>query len=104
MDDSASIPTLACPECAQLWKRIAELEALVRHLQEQLNRNSSNSSIPPSANPPDAPKPVVKTPSGRKPGGQTGHPGHYRHRLPPERVKTIVPYVPAICTYCQAPL
>jgi transposase len=104
MDDSASIPTPACPECAQLRKRIVELEALVRDLQEQLNRNSSNSSIPPSANPPDAPKPVVKTPSGRKPGGQTGHPGHHRHRLPPERVKTIVPYVPTICTYCQAPL
>ncbi len=54
----------ACPQCAQLLKRIAELEAIVRDLQERLNQNSSNSSIPPSANPLDAPKPVVKTPSG----------------------------------------
>ena len=104
MDDSASIPVPACPECAQLRKRIAELEALVRDLQDRLNRNSSNSSIPPSANPLDAPKPVVKTPSGRKPGGQRGHPGHHRHRLPPERVTNIVPYVPTICTHCQAVL
>ncbi len=104
MDDLASIPVPACPECARLHKRIAELEALVRDLQERLNRNSSNSSIPPSANPLNAPKPVVKTPSGRKPGGQTGHPGHHRHRLPPERVKNIVPYLPAICTQCQTPL
>ncbi len=104
MDDSSCIPTPVCPECAQLRKRIAELEVPVRDLQERLNRNSSNSSIPPSANPLDAPKPVVKTPSGRKPGGQTGHPGHHRHRLPPERVKTIVPYVPTVCAQCQAPL
>src|SRR5271165_4267897 len=90
MDDSASIPVPACPECAQLRRRIAELEALVRELQERLNRNSSNSSIPPSANPLDAPKPVVKTPSGRKPGGQCGH---CRHRLPPERVKNIGTFV-----------
>jgi transposase len=104
MSGSSSSPATACPECAQLRQRIAELEAFVRDLQEQLNRNSSNSSIPPSANPLAAPKPVVKTPTGRKPGGQTGHPGHHRHRLPPERVNKIVPYVPAICTHCQAPL
>ena len=104
MDDSASIPVPACPECAQLRKRIAELEALVRDLQERLNRNASNSSLPPSANPLDAPKPVVKPPSGRKPGGQRGHPGHHRHRLPPERVKNIVAYGPTICTHCQAAL
>ncbi|MGA7498468.1 MAG: IS66 family transposase [Isosphaeraceae bacterium] len=90
--------------CAQLLKRIVELEALVRDLQERLNQNSSNSSIPPSANPLGIPKPVGKAPSRRKPGGQTGHPGHHRHRLPPERVNKIVPYVPMVCTYCQAPL
>jgi transposase len=104
MNDPSSSPTPACPQCAELLKRIVELEALVRHLQERLNQNSSNSSVPPSANPLNAPKPVSKAPSGRKPGGQTGHPGHHRHRLPPERVSKIVPYVPAICTQCQAPL
>ena len=36
---------------AQLLKRVAELEAVVRDLQDRLNQNSSNSSIPPSANP-----------------------------------------------------
>jgi transposase len=94
----------ACPQCIQLQQRVAQLEALVRELQERLNRNSSNSSIPPSANPLDAPKPVVKNPSGRKPGGQRGHPGHHHHRIPPERVKNVVPYVPTICTQCQTPL
>ena len=86
------------------WHAIAVLEAQVRELLAQLQRNSSNSSSPPSADPPGAPKPVVKTPTGRKPGGQPGHQGHHRHRLPPERVNTIVPYVPTICDHCQAPL
>ena len=104
MNDSSTSPIPPCSQCAQLHTRVAELEALVRDLQERLNQNSSNSSIPPSANPLGAPKPVSKTPSGRKPGGQTGHPGHHRHRLPPERVNKIVSYVPTICTQCQAPL
>ena len=111
MSDGSPSPTPVCPRCVQLEQRIAGLEALVRDLQatvrdlqERLNRNSSNSSIPPSANPLQAPKPVVKPPSGHKPGGQKGHPGHHRHRLPPERVTNIVPYVPTICAQCQAPL
>ena len=65
MNDPPSSPVPACPQCTQLLKRIVELEALVRDLQERLNQNSSNSSIPPSANPLSAPKPVSKTPSGR---------------------------------------
>ena len=69
---------------------VRSLEARVRDLQEQLNRNSSNSSVPPSANPLNAPKPVVKNPSGRKPGGQSGHAGHHRQRIPLDRVKKIV--------------
>lgn len=104
-------PGTECPECTRLRReldaaltRIAALEAQVRELLAQVGRNSSNSSTPPSADPPGAPKPVVKTPTGRKPGGQPGHPGHHRHRLPPERVKIVVPYLPTVCAHCQAPL
>lgn len=111
MSDGSPSSTPVCTRCIQLEHRIAELEALVRDLQalvrdlqERLDRNSSNSSIPPSANPLNAPKPVVKNPSGRKPGGQRGHPGHHRHRIPLERVKKVVPYVPAICAECQTTL
>ena len=111
MSDSASSPVFPCSECGRLrvaleeaQLQIAQLQAELRELRAQLGRNSSNSSTPPSANPPGAPKPVVKTPSGRKPGGQPGHRGHHRHRLPPERVKVVVPYVPTTCAHCQAPL
>ena len=84
--------------------RIAELEAEVRELRGQLARNSSNSSTPPSADPPGAPKPVVKRPTGRKPGGQPGHPGHHRQRLPAERVNQVIRHVPTTCVRCHGPL
>lgn len=91
-----------CPDCRQLQRRVAELETLVRDLQARLGLNSSNSSMPPSANPPDAPKPVVKQPTGRKPGGQPGHTAQLRQRLPPERLtEPTVFYLPAICAACQ---
>src|SRR5664279_4533840 len=103
MAPDGSAPPTNCPECVRLRReldaalaRIAVLEAQVRKLLAQLKRNSSNSSTPPSADPPGAPKPVVKTPTGRKPGGQPGHAGHHRRRLPPERVQVVVPYVPTI--------
>ena len=80
------------------------LQAEVRDLRAKLNTHSGNSSLPPSANPPSAPKPLPKPPSGRKPGGQPGHRGHSRVRLPPERVKQVVHHVPAVCEKCQGGL
>ncbi len=69
-----------------------------------MKTNSSNSSLPPSANPPQAPKPVVKQPTGRKPGGQPGHTAHLRERLPPERVQNTQHFVPEMCECCQEDL
>ncbi len=89
---------------AALEARVAELEAQVRELLARLNQNAGNSSIPPSANPPGATKPVVKKPTGRKPGGQPGHQGHRRQRLPAERVTRIVPFVPPHCEGCGTTL
>lgn len=94
----------ACPGCRELLKRVADLEAIVRELQARLGINASNSSMPPSSNPPQAPKPVVKTPTGRKPGGQPGHPGHLKFRMPPERLQQVITLMPTVCCHCQAPL
>ena len=114
--DSTS-PT-GCPEClqrrreldvalervARLEGQVVGLEAQVKELLLQIQRNSSNSSTPPSANPPDAPKPLPKPPTGRRPGGQTGHRGHHRTRLPASRVNEIVAYIPSVCTACHSSL
>jgi transposase len=67
---------------APLNARISELEAIVEAkdreilgLKSQLEKNSSNSSKPPSRNG-FKPIPNSREPSGHRPGGQHGHKGH----------------------------
>jgi transposase len=80
------------------------MRAELRRLQGLVQRNASNSSLPPSANPPGAAAPVTKPKTGRRPGGQPGHPPHLKQLLPPERVQRIVRFVPKRCQQCNAPL
>ena len=89
---------------AELERRVAELEAIVRDLLQRLGANSGNSSIPPSANPPGAPAPVQKKKSKRSPGAQPGHPPHLRQLVPPERVNETVRFIPKHCDHCDAAL
>jgi transposase len=86
---------------AQLRAQVVMLERRVAELEARLKMNSSNSSLPPSANPPSAPNPPGKPPTGRKPGGQPGHPGHSRPHLPPTQ---IVHHHPSQCEHCRSPL
>ncbi len=101
----------SCPGCrardaeiADLKRRVADLEALVRELTARLGTNATNSSTPPSANPPNAPKPVTKAPTGKKPGAQPGHPANLKRRLPPQRLTRTTPFVPDRCERCREPL
>jgi transposase len=112
------MPAPGCSRCAelaelvrqlrmqvqQLQGQVQQLQAQVHELRARLNTHSGNSSLPPSANPPGAPKAPAKPPTGRKPGGQPGHPGHARFLLPPERIQQVVRYVPTVCARCQASL
>jgi len=79
--------------------RVDALEAEVKDLKARLDKNSSNSHKPPSSDPPSFKRPS-KPKSGRKRGGQPGHPGHFRALLPPERVDEPVDYFPAACRDC----
>ena len=62
----------------RLLLRIEELEAENADLRRQLGQNSSNSHKPPSSEG-YSKKPLIKAAlpksSGKKPGGQSGHPG-----------------------------
>jgi transposase len=84
--------------------RIAELEQRLATLESRPGSNSTNSSIPPSANPLDAPKRVSKKKSKRRRGGQPGHPPHLKRLLPIERVDEVVIFRPTRCDHCQADL
>jgi len=57
-----------------LTNEVARMAAVIEVLQARLNKNSSNSSKPPSS---DGLKKTKSTrrPSGSKPGGQVGHHG-----------------------------
>ena len=66
-------------------------------MRDQLNRNSSNSSIPPSKNPLNAKLPPKAPASGKKRGGQPGHPKRMRAILEPTR---IIDVHPVACSCC----
>jgi transposase len=82
---------------------VHSLEAQVRTLQERLRKNSQNSSRPPSSDPPQSPRPR-RLRGQRRRGGQPGHPGQTRARVPAEEVDEVVVLKPAQCQGCHAPL
>jgi len=85
-------------------ERIEQLEAEVADLRRQLGQNSTNSSRPPSSDSPftkPAPKSLRRR-TGRKPGGQPGHPGSTLALVdnPNQRRR----HEPGPCTGCGASL
>lgn len=81
--------------------KIAKLEARIKELEDQLAKNSRNSSKPPSSDGlgKPAPKPAfTKNLTGNKPGGQTGHGGStLKFQDSPDQ---IVELRPKICPEC----
>ena len=82
----------------------AVLSARVADLEARLGQNSSNSSRPPSSDPPGARPPAPPVRGQRHPGGQQGHPGHFRALRPVAHVDAVVPIVPDACAACGAAL
>jgi len=115
-DDWNRTPAAVQAVVQVLWQQVQALQAQVQALQaqvgalqtevaklrEQVGRNSQNSSQPPSSDPPNAPPRPKQPPSGRKPGGQPGHPGHGRKLLPLARVKQVIDLKPLKCEQCGA--
>jgi transposase len=99
-------------ENAELRRENAELRALVEQLlvqiealKEELGRDSTNSSQPPSQDPPAARQKRRKRKKGaRKRGGQKGHKGHHRELIPADEVDTLIDLFPEHCRACGAEL
>jgi transposase len=85
-----------------LWREIQTLKEQVEKLQERVNKNSQNSSKPPSSDPPQKRSYPKPEPSGEKKGGQKGHHGRGRKLKPLEEVSRIVKSLPTVCKDCGA--
>ncbi len=84
----------------QLENEQEELKKIIENLQEKVNCNSKNSSIPPST---EIFKPEKKKPSKKKErnrGGQKGHLGYSRELYPESECRDVKDYLPETCKCC----
>jgi transposase len=105
--DQLSKHDLVAMLLAQQARHTAEMAALrarIAELERRLGLNSSNSGKPPSSD--GLKKPVrvssLRERSGKKPGGQKGHPGETLCRT--ETPDAIIDHYPPACAGCGAPL
>src|SRR5260370_9594516 len=89
-------------ELTVVGEQIAWLTRQMQDLQARLAKDSHNSSKPPSSDGLTRKTKSLRRRSGRKPGGQIGHPGATLRLVAcPD---AVVEHRPAICSGCQMPL
>lgn len=97
-DLTALVQTLTESNTA-LTETIKELQETISELQRQLNQNSQNSSKPPSSDGFNKPNPQSqRKKSGKKQGGQKGHPG--AHMSVPHKPDEFRKHLPKQCISC----
>ena len=96
-----AVVALVQSHCAQFEAQVQALSERVRELETRLAKNSHNSHKPPSSDGPTYRRPARKSlrqRSGKKPGGQPGHPG--RTRLQVEQPDKTEAHAPKDCAHC----
>ncbi len=89
-------------QLAKKDEQIAQLIHQVQALQDQLSKNSRNSSLPPSSDRFVRQPKSLRKKSGKRPGGQTGHPGSTLQLC--EEPDEILLHQVTRCQYCQSDL
>jgi transposase len=89
----------------RLKELVATLQARIEELERRLGLNSRNSGKPPSSD--GLTKPPRRTQSlreasGKKPGGQKGHPGETLRQV--AEPDATIDHYPATCAQCDSPL
>jgi transposase len=84
----------------ELHQTIDELTQIIKGLKEKLGMNSRNSSKPPSSDSLDKPAPKsLRKASGKKAGGQEGHPG--KHLMTTVEPDEVIHHMPSFCGACS---
>jgi transposase len=94
LEDAYKIIVALWNEVIRLREENAALQSKVAELEEKLNTNSSNSSMPPSSDSPSTEKKDKKKKGKRKRGGQPGHEGKTQELVPKEDVDKFVDCTP----------
>jgi transposase len=90
---------------SEMAERTARFEAEIAELKRRLGQNPRNSSRPPSSEGLDKPAPKsLRRKSGRKPGGQDGHPGSTLSQVEDVPEEWVVRHEPPACGGCGAGL
>lgn len=84
-------------QIADLTAQITELQQTIKELEERKNKNSKNSSKPPSSDGYSKKPSSLSGKSGKKQGGQEGHEGRNLAQRKPDRV---VGCMPSKCNKC----
>jgi len=101
MDIAKTNPEALVDIILALQEQVQILTQRVKQLEEQINKNSRNSSKPPSSDGLKKQKPQPKSlrkQSGKKRGGQKGHKGHTLKKA--EKPDHIIPLSVASCSCC----
>jgi len=85
-------------ELLPLKEQLEEAHARIKDLEDRLAQDSRTSSKPPSADGLARLPRSSRRPSGKRPGGQTGHPGHTLRMV--EQPEEVVRHRPEVCSQC----
>ena len=88
----------------QYERQLQALQKQVHELQQRLNKNSTNSSKPPSSEHPHAKPSVPRRSRHDEPAANLATPSTNGLYSPPSNAKQVIPCVPPTCRRCAAPL
>jgi transposase len=105
MTDQPPLPqpvwdTLSPEAQAAVTAVVRSLEQRIAELEERVNKNSTNSSKPPSSDPPSVKRRPPVPASGKERGGQPGHRHRPRALVPPEQPRQVFECKPPECRWC----
>jgi transposase len=91
---------------AQQQEQIRQIQQQLADTKAKLNTNSSNSSLPPSSDRFHSKRrpPRPLDQPAKKRGGQPGHCRQQRLLVPVDQVREIIPCIPSACRRCGRPL